>query len=144
MLKRPAAALEEVCVIASRAHGHSGELVAVVPLVDDRVGYDQMVLRIDGGLHAVANDARAATVRSHGSRIGIGQQELLVLRNRISQLMEVRDGHLLWRSPNRFPGVSRHPRCRRGGLLQAAKHHAQHPVDHVLDRQVSAWNVVEH
>jgi hypothetical protein len=35
-----------------------------------------VVLRIDGGLHVVANDARAATVRGHGSRIGAFAYEM--------------------------------------------------------------------
>ena len=48
--------------------------------IGDVVGHDQVVLRIDGGLHIVADNGGSLAASSHGSRVRIGQRDLLVRR----------------------------------------------------------------
>jgi hypothetical protein len=60
------------------AHGgrgparHVRELIAVVADIGDVVGHDQVVLRIGGGLHIVADNGGSRAAGSHGSRVRIG------------------------------------------------------------------------
>ena len=50
--------------------------------VPDLVRHDQMVLGVDGGLHVVAHDPRAAAAGGHRARIGIAQRYLTIRRGR--------------------------------------------------------------
>ena len=56
--------------------GHRRQLVAIDTLGDDFVRHDQVVLRVDRGLHVVADDAPVAAL--HRARIGVGQRQLLI------------------------------------------------------------------
>ncbi len=58
--------------------GHRRELGAVVALIDDLMGHDQVMFGIDGGLHVVTDDARAPAGGRHGAGVGIGQRDLLI------------------------------------------------------------------
>ena len=53
--------------------GHRRELGAVVALVDDLMGDDQVVLSIDGGLDIVADHAGTPAGSRHGAGIGVRQ-----------------------------------------------------------------------
>ena len=53
--------------------GHRSQLRAITTVVGDLAGNDQMVLRVNGSLYVVADDARSPTAGRHGSRVRIGQ-----------------------------------------------------------------------
>ena len=59
---------------------HAGELVAVMDFVGDFVGDDEMVLRLHGALHVIANGSRGFARSLHGAGIGIGERNLRVFR----------------------------------------------------------------
>ena len=56
-----------------RLPSHARELAAIVADIGDFVRDDQMMLRIDHGLHVVADHAGVLAARRHGSGVGIGQ-----------------------------------------------------------------------
>src|SRR5437879_386196 len=68
---------------------HGRKLLAVVPLISHLVRHDQMVLRVDGDLHVVADRGSAFATGCHRSGVGIGQRDLLVGRvlNRLLPLL---------------------------------------------------------
>jgi hypothetical protein len=51
---------------------HHRELAAIVADIGDLMRNDQVMLRIDHGLHIVADQPRVLAARRHGSRVGIG------------------------------------------------------------------------
>jgi len=55
-------------------------VILVDPHVRDLVRHDQMVLRIDGALHVVADRVGAVALRCHRARIRIGQRDLFLTR----------------------------------------------------------------
>ncbi|GJE38054.1 hypothetical protein KHHGKMAE_2120 [Methylobacterium persicinum] len=73
---------------------HQHELGAVVTLVDDLVGDDEMMLRIDRDLDVVADDAGAAPARRHRARVRVGQGDLSVVRGLYLLLHLAQEGHL--------------------------------------------------
>ena len=54
-----------------------------------------MMLRIDSGLHVIADDSGASAAGRHGAGIGIGQRNLLVRRGEHSCLKCMKALHLL-------------------------------------------------
>ena len=59
---------------------HGRKLGAVVSLIDDLMGHDQMVLGIDGDLHIVADGGGPFAAGHHRTGVRIGQRDLLVGR----------------------------------------------------------------
>jgi len=59
------------------------------------VRHDQVMLRIDHGLHVVADHAGILAARRHGSRVGIGQGNLLVRRSMHGGFQRLVLAHLL-------------------------------------------------
>lgn len=59
----------------------------VVADVGDFVRHDQVMLRVDGGLHVVAHQARAFGLRDHRARVGVGSGELT-----LGQLLQLHFG----------------------------------------------------
>src|ERR1700751_2430619 len=57
---------------------HGRKLVAVVPLIGHLVGYDQMVLGVDGDLYIVADGGGTFAAGRHRTGVGVGQRDLLV------------------------------------------------------------------
>jgi len=64
-----------------RLQPHRLQLGSVMAQVGHLVRYDQVVLGVYGGLHIVADHARAPSAGRHGARIRIGQRDLLVRRS---------------------------------------------------------------
>jgi len=83
-----------------RLQRHRCKLMAIIPLIGHLVGYDQMMLGVDGNLDIVADGGGTFAAGRHRPGVGIGQRDLLVGRV-LDRLLHYLQGlHLLAQAGN--------------------------------------------